>query len=1209
MERNPGRRVDRSRNNLLRQTLLRNAERRLAQQPAYEELDTSYEDFGGVNPQAGPSYVPFQQQPTQPTQPTHNNVQPESIGQGLRRRRRVQNIANTQVRRRGRPSAPARLIGLRLNDDQLLNHYNIPMNRRGISGLRNGIQIDNRTFTNRRSIINYLRRYGRQNTATPEQAAATNIQRIARGTAIRQVRSRRLPRPPQARPPPARALNFSNVEITGPQAAERGLQIQERAFFNNRRQNISYVFQNANQVRAFFERLLPRLRNGERFMIHSWADTWYTLSSNTYERISNYLAGIEEFTKEAKNIKSDQDTVDAFLRGERITITRAPNKTTNKNWNRRQGSFFPYLHEYEDEHLCQVLSLVGCWKKVDKKNYIQNCLWLALQNAGVSEEVLGALECEFKMRSISRTKLKDIAEKYNLYIEVCSDRDNAIHNKTKFGKPSENIICLAIIEDHWIHNFKTDITSFALKNYHALKDKKEWWKIKSLNPIRKDTTRGMLALDLLKEIDKTSIDLTCDGIYTTQFYDKFNKTEFSILEYPQDDVKLFERKDRENDPVKANVFFDFESSPFDQHEAFSVCYSELNDGFVHKQIGKDCAAKFIDYLINTYGEKEKQLDNWSPPIVKLLAHNITYDMSFFLKHVNNLQMIERGTSVISGSGYLFKFGKTLKLQFQDTYKMIPMALKDFAPAFNLTCKKEVMPYKLYTKTFLKSGGLASLEELKNIEDFSDSDEMLNNLINWKCKSYGGKFDMIKYATIYCEQDVRVLKEGFKIFRESLLNKFNLDAFDFPTISGLSDQYFINQGCFDGVCEMSNIPRQFISNCSIGGRVMCADNQKIRVSGKIADFDGVSLYPSSMQRIPGYLQGRPKVWSANIDLSKVDGYFLKIRVLKVGKKYKFPITRIKSEEGANDWTNELEGYEIFVDRFTLEDLIKYSKIKYEIIQGYYFDEGRNNKVNHVIQYLFDQRLKYKNEKNPLQLVIKLMMNSGYGKTGLKPIDTNTLYVNEDDKNNFIHNHFNNIKQFTPMPNGQWRFDLYKSIDTHYNRQHVACEILSVSKNIMNEVMCLAEDNNINIYYTDTDSMHMDFDEVDRLGDLFLQQYNRQLIGKRLGQFHTDFELVNSKGKIWAEDSIFLGKKTYIDKLVDEAGNSGYHIRMKGIPTKCIHHKAEWMFQNDPMKLYEYLYNGNDLSFDLTTGGNCCFKTHKNHYISTIDMNRSVSFVNS
>ena len=106
-------------------------------------------------------------------------------------------------------------------------------------------------------------------------------------------------------------------------------------------------------------------------------------------------------------------------------------------------------------------------------------------------------------------------------------------------------------------------------------------------------------------------------------------------------------------------------------------------------------------------------------------------------------------------------------------------------------------------------------------------------------------------------------------------------------------------------------------------------------------------------------------------------------------------------------------------------------------------------------LFNMRLKYKKQGNPLQLVIKLVMNAAYGICGLKPIDTDIKYVQDGDKYaNFVNNHFNRIKWFNRMNNNEWRFELYKEIDTHYNRQHVACEILSVSKNIMNEVMCLA-----------------------------------------------------------------------------------------------------------------------------------------------------------
>ena len=58
--------------------------------------------------------------------------------------------------------------------------------------------------------------------------------------------------------------------------------------------------------------------------------------------------------------------------------------------------------------------------------------------------------------------------------------------------------------------------------------------------------------------------------------------------------------------------------------------------------------------------------------------------------------------------------------------------------------------------------------------------------------------------------------------------------------------------------------------------------------------------------------------------------------------------------------------------------------------------------------------------------------------------------------------------------------------------------------MNEVMCLAEDLNIKIYYQDTDSMHIEKDKLELLNNKFKLIYGRDLIGKNLGQFHNDFD---------------------------------------------------------------------------------------------------------
>ena len=47
---------------------------------------------------------------------------------------------------------------------------------------------------------------------------------------------------------------------------------------------------------------------------------------------------------------------------------------------------------------------------------------------------------------------------------------------------------------------------------------------------------------------------------------------------------------------------------------------------------------------------------------------------------------------------------------------------------------------------------------------------------------------------------------------------------------------------------------------------------------------------------------------------------------------------------------MAGETVYIDKSGLEDLLEFQKADFEIIDGYYFDEGRNNKKNAVIQRL-------------------------------------------------------------------------------------------------------------------------------------------------------------------------------------------------------------------------------------------------------------------
>ena len=132
----------------------------------------------------------------------------------------------------------------------------------------------------------------------------------------------------------------------------------------------------------------------------------------------------------------------------------------------------------------------------------------------------------------------------------------------------------------------------------------------------------------------------------------------------------------------------------------------------------------------------------------------------------------------------------------------------------------------------------------------------------------------------------------------------------------------------------------------------------------------------------------------------DGFFVKIKILKVNKRLHFPyLSKVIDDEDIREegneyksrfWTNDMEGEEIIVDRFTLETITKHHQVEYIALQGLYFNEGRNDKICQIIEFLFNKRLEYKKVKNPVQNLYKLMLNSAYGKTIEKAHPTKIKY---------------------------------------------------------------------------------------------------------------------------------------------------------------------------------------------------------------------------
>ena len=152
------------------------------------------------------------------------------------------------------------------------------------------------------------------------------------------------------------------------------------------------------------------------------------------------------------------------------------------------------------------------------------------------------------------------------------------------------------------------------------------------------------------------------------------------------------------------------------------------------------------------------------------------------------------------------------------------------------------------------------------------------------------------------------------------------------------------------------------------------------------------------------------------------------------------------------------------------------------------------------------------------------------------------------------------------------------------------------------MCTAEDLGIKIFYQDTDSMHIEKGRLNELAIEYKKRFNRELIGKNLGQFHNDFDEV-AEG--YAYKSIFLGKKAYIDMLINDKGEQGIHYRMKGVSLDCIKLYAD-EHKMSLLDVYDKLLINESITFDLLTT-KARFTTNKNRTISNVkEFKRKVKF---
>ncbi len=874
--------------------------------------------------------------------------------------------------------------------------------------------------------------------------------------------------------------------------------------------------------------------------------------SELYEAIFNNISSIKPYDPGAYAFVDDSEL-------------------STKTYNKPRGGFCEFNHTLPFD-----FSRYGIFKPDEdvREYHKNNCLYHAFRVQGMSIVKLNSIKAMVFQRDISKIKLKEIAEKNDLHI-ILNYESKTIH----YGNRDSELYRLALNKNHYFVYEETEYNSYVIENYEKIKNEKDYLQISRLgtNGYYIREKRGINSLKLFKLIEEhhsvkvKKMDLL-DTVYHSKVEDRVKE-----LEYLDKDVKIYSKKKEKSVKKVLRVFFDFETVALKLNEKELIlrprelCASYEDDGVVVDIYfeGYDCGKLFIEDIkkINSYNE------------IHLIAHNAKFDFNFIVQYLDNIELCKNDGIFIFAKSFCAHNNSTIIVK--DSMKFMNCKLLDFEKMFNL---KKQFGIEFSKKEF-------DFDLIKE-ENFDEKgmmiDEWFDAPLDINADIVDGKFNLRKYSRYYCEFDVKVLQKGYNIFG-NWVSDLGLNIDQIYTSASLSKLYAENQGCFEETYELSGIPQTFINQAMYGGRVMTQENKMIlKENCKIVTLDANSLYPSAMINIKGFLKGRPKVIPKsclNMNfLNEQDYYYVDIKINKILKRRKMPLLCIKKEDNIlyTDDIEEFKDIEITVGKTYLENLIKFQLIEFDVIRGYYFDDGFNDKIVKVINYLFEKRNELKKEGNSAQEIYKLIMNSIYGRCLMKPKTKKLVIKEKNEMLNYLIRNKTNIEMIEKIYESEkYCIREYKEINNDYNSVHIGCQILDESKNIMNKVITLAEDQDIDIYYTDTDSIHLDIENVHKLSKIYEILHQENIMHDNLGGFKMD---LNKKehgyiiDDIYAKNVIYLGKKVYYCQL-----NTDFdYARARGITKKALIHKSA-EFNDSLMDVYKEKYYGRDVECDLTCGG--------------------------
>jgi len=876
----------------------------------------------------------------------------------------------------------------------------------------------------------------------------------------------------------------------------------------------------------------------------------------------------------------------------------------------KDGKFFPYINTSKINLTdYQIFNQEQAYDKanIDK---LEHCLIYTLLRGGVDISIVNEIKMSYiegcNIRKADLKNISNIIKRDIILHYMCNTPGSTKIYKThiKSNDKQHELINIGIYESHYFLQEITKYSKYCINNYEDIKNESHFESI-----VKKSGK-------YIKLSDKYKINslLMIHKLFEKDYFKKLDLVKFAESNNHKDLKDHIYLNNIENE--QRNFCDNISKKQVDKEQpliSYGDCESYVNGEYHKLQLmgvvldddDKVSILNVCDAMYNqSHSDKEQLLVYAFLNIITnngnndslCYFHNLKYDYHLLEKFINITDKCEKDNQIYSVK---IRF-KGRVVEFRDSYKLLPFSLKKFQQEFDLPdeiCKKEAISYSYYTEE--NNNKRINIMDYCNLLSNDEQLIFLKNIDNEPSYDKDNKtFNPMDYYKEYLRLDCLVLKKGMQKFAELIkeITENKMSIYDCLTISSLTDKYMIIEGAYDNVFSVKGNLRAYIAKAVYGGRVHVNPKyQKQIIKGKIADYDGVSLYPSAINRLcreSGLPIGKAKCLEKIqiVNWKKFDYSILTVKITKVNKIQQMPFIAHKSTDSII-YSNEPPENEIIIDSITLLDYIKFHDIEFKIIGGVYWNEGFNKKMGDVVKRLFDARLKYKKTNTSLANTIKLMLNSSYGKTIMKktnskikilkanqnsidPITKKWVKSENELFKSYIYNNFNTIKSHRKLNQNNYEVEKIHSDDS-YNRGHIGCSILSMSKRIMNELFDVANDLDKPIYYTDTDSLHCNYEDIPAIETEYEKRYNKELTGKQLEQFHTDFNLEGACSEIYASKSIFLGKKSYIDALESKDINGkkikGFHIRLKGITVEGLEHCAKQYSKKNEKPLYFSLYN--------------------------------------